>query len=267
MLSVERSAGADFYQWGMTLEMSDGSQQRMRAAGQSEMKQLLATLSVNCIPSASCVGEGGSSPPKERRLVKEGWMGKKAESRGLTGGHAFHNRWLVLEVESEADEEGNLVTTASLSYFRSKAEGGGETKGTQIPLSKGTEHRIVLQTPKRDWELGCPSEATAHEWAEVLSEWMGLPKSPGLDADEEEEEFRWVYVVLADRTLLQFCDETRTDELRRLQLDDRTAVSLYLDEAEYAHAFHVSPEGSVESWVCCPPEPDETPRWMAALTA
>merc|ERR1719310_1218181 len=45
-----------------------------------------------------------------------------------------------------------------------------------IGKTKGTEHRLTLNTPKREWELGSGEEATAKEWTELLQQWIGLPK-------------------------------------------------------------------------------------------
>jgi hypothetical protein len=42
--------------------------------------------------------------------------------------------------------------------------------------TKGTEHRITLNTPKREWELGSGEAPVAAEWVEVLQAWIGLPK-------------------------------------------------------------------------------------------
>ena len=49
MRSAVRAKGVDFYKWGLLLEKSDGTVITMRAAGQSEMRQLLSTLNVHCI--------------------------------------------------------------------------------------------------------------------------------------------------------------------------------------------------------------------------
>ena len=49
MRSAVRAKGVDFYKWGLLLETTDGTVLRMRAAGQSEMRQLLSTLNVHCI--------------------------------------------------------------------------------------------------------------------------------------------------------------------------------------------------------------------------
>ena len=45
-----------------------------------------------------------------------------------------------------------------------------------IGKTKGTEHRLTLNTPKREWELGSGEESTAKEWTELLQQWIGLPK-------------------------------------------------------------------------------------------
>ena len=49
MKSAARAKGVDFYKWGIVLETLHGDLIRMRAVGQSEMKQLLSTLNVHCI--------------------------------------------------------------------------------------------------------------------------------------------------------------------------------------------------------------------------
>ena len=63
-----------------------------------------------------------------------------------------------------------------------------QKEGVQIPLkeamgvkgglgkTKGTEHRVTLNTPSREWELGSGEEGTAKEWADLLQQWVGLPK-------------------------------------------------------------------------------------------
>ena len=57
MRSAVRAKGVDFYKWGLLLEKSDGTVITMRAAGQSEMRQLLSTLNVHCIQAR--VGRSG----------------------------------------------------------------------------------------------------------------------------------------------------------------------------------------------------------------
>ena len=48
--------------------------------------------------------------------------------------------------------------------------------------TKGTEYRVTLNTPGRDWELGSGEQATAKEWSELLLKWIGLPKVERIDA-------------------------------------------------------------------------------------
>ena len=78
-----------------------------------------------------------------------------------------------------------ISKTAKLTYYHSQKE---TKEGVEIPLkeamgvkngtgkTKGTEHRVTLNTPKREWELGSGEQAVAGEWVEVLQAWIGLPK-------------------------------------------------------------------------------------------
>ena len=50
--------------------------------------------------------------------------------------------------------------------------------------TKGTEYRVTLNTPKREWELGSGEEDTAKEWTTLLSNWIGLPK---VDREQSKE--------------------------------------------------------------------------------
>jgi len=157
----------------------------MRAVGQSEMRQLLSTLNVNCIP----VKQTDTSQPtfeEQTVTVKSGWLFKKSEKKaGIHTGKAWQRRWFVLTVTSEPSTDGMISKTANLTYYHSQKE----TKdGVEIPLkeamsvktsigkTKGTEHRLTLNTPKREWELGSGEETTAKEWDELLQQWIGLPK-------------------------------------------------------------------------------------------
>ena len=152
---------------------------------------MLSTLNVNCIISDAEAASGGAPKTfeKERKVLKAGWLAKKAEARGLTGGHAWQNRWFLLEVESDAGaDEGTVVKTAMLTYYHSTADAEKPGKGEKIPLweamgvkgavskTKGTEHRVTVKTARREWELGSPEEATAAEWISLLQQWIGLPK-------------------------------------------------------------------------------------------
>jgi len=127
---------------------------------------------------------------KTKQIVREGWLFKKSEKKaGVHVGKAWQRRWFVLEVETEEQENGSLVRTGKLNYYHTNkdakdADGEGveipmkETKSVKIGLgkTKGTEHRITLQTPAREWELGSPEKAVADDWVEQLQQWVGLPK-------------------------------------------------------------------------------------------
>lgn len=45
-----------------------------------------------------------------------------------------------------------------------------------IGKTKGTEHRITVSTPKREFELGSDDKALADAWIADLQQWIGLPK-------------------------------------------------------------------------------------------
>jgi len=163
---------------------------RMRAAGQSEMRQLLSTLNVHCI-QAPVESEKKVAVEKSKQTLKAGWLFKKSEKKaGMALGKAWQRRWFVLEVETEAGQEENtLVKKARLTYYHSNKDAAKtDGEGVEIPLNetmgvkqglgktKGTEHRITLNTPKREWELGSGEAPVAAEWVEVLQAWIGLPK-------------------------------------------------------------------------------------------
>ena len=162
----------------------------MRAAGQSEMRQLLSTLNVHCI-QAPVESEKKVAVEKSKQTLKAGWLFKKSEKKaGMALGKAWQRRWFVLEVETEAGQEENtLVKKARLTYYHSNKDAAKtDGEGVEIPLNetmgvkqglgktKGTEHRITLNTPKREWELGSGEAPIAAEWVEVLQAWIGLPK-------------------------------------------------------------------------------------------
>merc|ERR1719482_1343147 len=129
-------------------------------------------------------------------LVKTGWLFKKSEKKAgvVHAGKAWQRRWFVLEVAtSEGQEEGTIVKTATLTYYHSNKD---MKEGVEIPLketmgvkggmgkTKGTEYRVTLNTPKREWELGSGEEDTAKEWTTLLSIWIGLPK---VDREQSKE--------------------------------------------------------------------------------
>ena len=45
-----------------------------------------------------------------------------------------------------------------------------------IGKTKGTEHRITVATPKREFELGCDDKNLAEGWITDLQQWIGVPK-------------------------------------------------------------------------------------------
>ena len=121
MRSATRAKGVDFYKWGLLLETTDGTVLRMRAVGQSEMRQLLSTLNVHCI-SAPAEAEKKPVVEKSKATLKAGWLFKKSEKKaGMAyAGKAWQRRWFVLEVETEAGtDENTIVKKARLVYYHS----------------------------------------------------------------------------------------------------------------------------------------------------
>mmetsp|Transcript_64144 Transcript_64144/g.106620 ORF Transcript_64144/g.106620 Transcript_64144/m.106620 type:complete len:1736 (-) Transcript_64144:276-5483(-) len=227
MTSATRAQGVDFYKWGIILETTDGTPLRMRAVGQQEMRQLLSTLNVNCIPT-KVVEEAEPAFEKSTVVLKSGWLFKKSEKRaGIAhAGKAWQRRWFVLEViSSPGPEEGTLVKTANLTYHHSPKE----TKdGVQIPLqeamgvkgglgkTRGTEHRVTLNTPKREWELGHGEEATSKEWADLLQQWIGLPKMERVQVEEQDGDAKVVKAQWMEvRVDVYKPDEISDEELSR----------------------------------------------------
>ena len=109
---------------------------------------------------------------RSKAVIRSGYMYKKSlKQTGVRVGKAWQRRWFVLEVETNAGkEEGTVVRTGKLTYFQSNKD----TKdGVEIPLhetvavkagigkTKGTEHRVTVATPKREFELGCDDEPLA----------------------------------------------------------------------------------------------------------
>jgi len=188
MVSATRGKGVEFYKWGIGIETVEGVTIRMRAVGQSEMRQLLSTLNVHCIVAPAAKPE--PLAPKTKAVIKSGWLFKKSEKKaGVHVGKAWQRRWFVLEVETEEQENGSLIRTGKLAYYHtSKDAKDTPDEGVTIPLhetmsvkpgmgkTKGTEYRITLQTAKREWELGSGEDAVAKDWVEQLQQWVGLPK-------------------------------------------------------------------------------------------
>ena len=101
-------------------------------------------------------------------------------------GKAWQRRWFVLEVETnEGEDASTVVRTGKLTYYQSNKD---TREGVEIPLhetmsvrasigkTKGTEHRITVLTPKREFELGSDDKALADAWIADLQQWIGLPK-------------------------------------------------------------------------------------------
>ena len=238
MRSATRAKGVDFYKWGLLLETTDGTVLRMRAVGQSEMRQLLSTLNVHCI-SAPAEAEKKPVVEKSKATLKAGWLFKKSEKKaGMAyAGKAWQRRWFVLEVETEAGtDENTIVKKARLVYYHSDkdAKQGGEA--VEIPLNetmgvkaglgktKGTEHRITLNTPKREWELGSGEQAVAGEWVEVLQAWIGLPKVERVAAvsgSNDVVKAQWMEV----RVEVYKPEEISDDELARSNTIQKTVSS------------------------------------------
>jgi len=190
MRSATRAKGVDFYKWGILLETTDGTVLRMRAVGQSEMRQLLSTLNVHCIQAPVEI-EKKAAIEKSKQTLKAGWLFKKSEKKAgvAYAGKAWQRRWFVLEVDTEpGQDENTIMKKARLVYYHNNKDAKNDGEGVEIPLfetmgvkaglgkTKGTEHRITLNTPKREWELGSGEAAVAQEWVEVLAAWIGLPK-------------------------------------------------------------------------------------------
>jgi len=260
MLSAYRAQGVDFYKWGIVLETADGpAPLRLRATGQSEMRQLLSTLNVNCIPVRYAAGSRAASFEKTRVQLKAGWLFKKNERRSGVAPvvKAWQRRWFVLEVATDAGPtEGTVVRTAQLSYHHSVRElqrGGGvviplqEAKSARAAAgkTKGTEHRVTLSTHKREWELGAVDQATADEWLTLLGEWIGLPRvepreGPGGGGGGAASVVRshWMEVKV------QVCkpDEIPDEELQR-------TASIQKGPSSFSRSFSLfkSPKGAKEA--------------------
>jgi len=185
MRSATRAKGVDFYKWGIVVETTSGSEIRMRAIGQAEMRQLLSTLNVHCIKAPS-EEESKVEFVRTKQVIRSGYLYKKSlKQTGVRVGKAWQRRWFVLEVETNEGEAGTVVKTGKLTYYQSNKD---TKEGVEIPLhetisvkgglgkTKGTEHRITVATPKREFELGSDDKALAGAWITDLEQWIGLPK-------------------------------------------------------------------------------------------
>ncbi|KAL1521199.1 hypothetical protein AB1Y20_022751 [Prymnesium parvum] len=224
MLSATRAKGVEFYKWGIQLDTVDGAHIRMRAVGQSEMRQLLSTLNVHCIVASNVEEEKPMA--KTKQTVRSGWIFKKSEKKaGVRTGKAWQRRWFVLEIITEAGKDGTQVRTGKLTYYHTPRDASSSPQeGVEIPLhetmgvrggigkTKGTEHRITLQTPQRDWELGSPEEKIAKDWIEQLQQWVGLPKVERLRGESVSTGARLVKAQWMECRVEVFKPEEISDE-------------------------------------------------------
>jgi len=211
----------------------------MRAVGQSEMRQLLSTLNVNCIPT-KVVEDSGPEFETTTSLLKKGWLFKKSEKvAGIaySRGKAWQRRWFILEVTTDlGSEEGTVVKTGKLTYYHSP---NASKEGVRIPLkeamgvksglgkTKGTEHRLTLNTPNREWELGSGEESTAKDWAELLSQWVGLPKVERMQRPSQVGEASMVKAQWMEvRVDVYKPDEISDEELSRSNTIQKSTSSL-----------------------------------------
>ena len=77
MRSAQRGNGAEFFKWGIELEMADHHTYKMRAAGQSEMRQMLSTLNVHCISGGNL--EEKSKVKKSKAVIRSGYLQEVAQ--------------------------------------------------------------------------------------------------------------------------------------------------------------------------------------------
>jgi len=162
------------------------------------MRQLLSTLNVHCIESAPQDASDDKHFVKSKAIIRSGYLYKKS-LKGAGGavrmGKAWQRRWFVLEVETnEGEDSSQVVRTGKLTYYQSNKD---TKEGVEIPLhetmsvrsslgkTKGTEHRITVTTPKREFELGSDDKGLADAWIADLQSWIGLPKVERVHRDSQ----------------------------------------------------------------------------------
>ena len=166
------------------------------ACGRSDSTRCTAKTCLPCCPINRSVRSSQRTAPaesevkevfqKQKAVLLSGYLYKKSlKQTGVRMGKAWQRRWFVLEVETSEGEEGSIVRTGKLTYYQSNKD---TKEGVEIPLhetmsvkgglgkTKGTEHRITVATPKREFELGSDDKALAERWISHLQEWIGLPK-------------------------------------------------------------------------------------------
>ena len=208
---------------------------RLRAVGQSEMRQLLSTLNVHCIEGVKETEET-KEVVRSKAVIRSGYLYKKSlKQTGVRVGKAWQRRWFVLEVETNGGENGTVVRTGKLTYYQSNKD---TKEGVDIPLhetmnvkgslgkTKGTEHRITVATPKREFELGCDDKGLADGWIADLLNWIGLPKVERRDRSSSEGEEKVVKSQWMEaRVVVYTPDEISDDELARSNTIQKTVSS------------------------------------------
>ena len=122
---------------------------------------------------------------RSKAVIRSGYLYKKSlkQGPGVRVGKAWQRRWFVLEVETNGGDDGaTVVRTGKLTYYQSNKD---TKEGVEIPLhetmavkgaigkTKGTEHRVTVATPKREFELGCDDKSLADSWIADLQQWIG----------------------------------------------------------------------------------------------
>jgi len=237
MRAASRAKGVEFYKWGILLETVKG-EIRLRAVGQSEMRQLLSTLNVHCIEAPVDASDDSKEHfQKTKAVIRSGYLYKKSlKQTGVRVGKAWQRRWFVLEVETaEGKEEGTVVKTGKLTYYQSNKD----TKdGVEIPLhetmsvkgslgkTKGTEHRVTVSTPKREFELGSDDKGIADAWIQDLLQWIGLPKVERLVRESMAGQANVVKSQWMEaRVVVYVPDEISDEELARSNTIQKTVSS------------------------------------------
>ena len=238
MASAQRAQGVDFYKWGVVLETKTSATIRLRAVGQSEMRQLLSTLNVHCIEGVKDE-EVKQEVVRSKAVIRSGYLYKKSlkQGPGVRVGKAWQRRWFVLEVETNGGDDGQtVVRTGKLTYYQSNKD---TKEGVEIPLhetmavkgavgkTKGTEHRVTVATPKREFELGCDDKSLAESWIGDLQQWIGLPKvervanASGTAGETKVVKSQWMEA----RVVVYTPDEISDEELARSNTIQKTVSS------------------------------------------
>merc|ERR1719240_457923 len=95
--------------------------------------------------------------------------------------------------------------------------------------TKGTEHRITIHTPKREFELGSDDKNLAAAWISDLEAWIGLPKvvrdesagAGGAGGAAQVVKSQWMEA----RVVVYTPDEISDEELARSNTIQKTTSS------------------------------------------